>query len=75
MEDKTGLVVLDRLKASDQVRVVLNNQKRVCVYSDQNCISSHFCISVILHTKGNETFVPHEDHFELDVSHKLVFPL
>lgn len=42
MEDKTGLVVLDRLKASDQVRVVLNNQKRVCIYSDHNCILSHF---------------------------------
>ena len=46
MEDKTGLVVLDQLKASDQVRVVLNNQKRVCVFSDHHCILSHFRFSV-----------------------------
>ena len=42
MEDKSGLVVLHRLKASDQVRVVLNIQKRVWVYLDHHCILSHF---------------------------------
>ena len=46
MGGKTGLVVLDQLKASNQVRVVLNNQKRVCVYLDHHCILSHFRFSV-----------------------------
>ena len=63
-------MVLDRLKASDQVRVVLNNQKWACVYLDHHCILSHFWFSVSYIPRAtNETFVPHEDHFEIYLCH------
>ena len=62
MEDKSGTVVLDYLKACEQVRVVLNNRKRnssVNIYTENdrlllkkflmNIISSRFCIGCTPH--------------------------
>lgn len=45
----TGMVVLDCLKASEQVRVVLNNRKQVSINSYHHCFLSHFHFALVCH--------------------------